>query len=196
MNTYRITLIFIFLTCIYMPVDAQKYRTAAGIRFQQDNFGITLQQKLFKNTTLEGIGAFGGDEVSVTGLIEKHFPVIGPGFNLYFGGGGHVGALKDRGAFFGGDLIVGTELKVPILPLVLALDLKPAFHVNHDDWGSVNGGFSMRYILVKDKKEKKKLFGIFERREDNDNRSRRKKKQEPEKKKGLKGILEGLKKEQ
>jgi hypothetical protein len=103
-----------------------------------------------------------------------------------------VGNLKDRGAFYGGDLIVGTELKVPILPLVLALDLKPAFHVNHDEWGRMNGAFSIRYILVKEKKEKKKLFGIFNRKDDN-YKSRRKKKQDREKKKGLRGIFSGPK---
>ncbi len=161
-----------------MSVQAQKYRTAAGIRIGRNDFGFTGQQKILEQTTLEGIASFSGREISATGLLEQHFSVLGRSFNVYLGAGMHVDHLKDNGTFYGGDLLTGVEMKVPVIPFVLSLDLKPTFHINHEEWGGVGGGLSIRYILVKEKKEKKKLFGIFNRKDDdrNNNRSRKRNK--------------------
>ena len=190
----KLFLSFFLLVTFTYSVQAQKYRTAAGIRIGRNDFGFTGQQKILKKTTLEGIAAVSGRELSATGLIEQHFPVLGPGFNIYLGAGAHIGHLKDNGTYYGGDLIAGAELKLPVVPLVLSLDLKPTFHVNHEEWGGVGSGFSIRYILIKEKKEKKKLFGILNRKDD-DRSNRRKeeksggwfkrKKKEEEKPKGF-----------
>ncbi|MDQ3290600.1 MAG: hypothetical protein M3Q05_04855 [Bacteroidota bacterium] len=179
MNKFCVVLIF-FLSFLNFSAQAQKYRSTLGARIGRNDFGITGQQKIFKRTTLEAIGLVSGREVSATGLVEQHFPILGQGFNVYLGAGAHVGHLKDSGGFYGGDLIGGAELKLPIVPIVLSLDLKPSFHVNHEEWGSVNGALSIRYILVKDKKEKKKLFGIFNRNQD-DRRDRKRRKDKEEK---------------
>ncbi len=171
----KFCLVLLFFSFFHFSAQAQKYRTTVGVRIGRNDFGITGQQKILPQTTLEAIGLVSGREVSATGLVEQHFPVLGKGFNIYLGAGAHVGHLKDRGAFYGGDLLAGAELKLPIIPIVLSLDLKPAFHVNHDEWGGVSGGLSIRYILVKEKKEKKKLFEIFNRKEDDRNDRRRRK---------------------
>ncbi|PSR53607.1 hypothetical protein AHMF7605_08745 [Adhaeribacter arboris] len=178
MNKFCLALLFL-LFILNFSANAQKYKTTLGVRIGRNDFGITGQQKIYKQTTLEAIGLVSGREVSATGLVEQHFPVLGQGFNVYLGAGAHIGHLKDHGGFYGGDLLGGAELKLPIVPIVLSLDLKPAFHVNHEEWGTVNGALSIRYILIKEKKEKKKLFGIFNRKEDNRrNRKRRKDKDE------------------
>jgi hypothetical protein len=80
-------------------------------------------------------------------------------------------------------VILGTELKLPIFPLLLSFDIKPALHVNHEDWFDFASGFTLRYILVKEKKEKKR-FGIFGGGRDDKDRDRKKnkRKNEPEKK--------------
>ncbi|RDC62115.1 hypothetical protein [Adhaeribacter pallidiroseus] len=171
----KVILIFFLHLLFTFSVQAQKYRSAVGVRIGRNDFGFTGQQKILKKTTLEAIGAVSGREVSATGLIEQHFPILGPGFNIYLGAGAHIGHLKDNGTYYGGDLIAGAELKLPIVPLVLSLDLKPTFHINHEEWGGVGSGFSIRYILVKEKKEKKKLFGIFNRKDDNRNSRKNKK---------------------
>ncbi|QMU27799.1 hypothetical protein [Adhaeribacter radiodurans] len=169
--------LFTLVAFFSLSAQAQKYRTTIGARIGRNDFGITGQQKIYKQTTLEAIGLVSGREVSATGLIEQHFPVLGQGFNVYLGAGAHVGHLKDHGGFYGGDLLGGAELKLPIVPIVLSLDLKPAFHVNHEEWGTINGALSIRYILVKEKKERKKLFGIINRNQDDRrDRERRKKK--------------------
>jgi hypothetical protein len=197
----KFSLVFLLLT-ISFAAAAQKYRTAAGVRFGGDVFGLSVQQKILEKSTLEGIFAVGSRDASGTLLFEQHFPFLGKAFNYYLGAGAHVGQLKDHGTFFGGDLILGTELKLPLFPLLLSFDIKPAMHVNHEDWFDFASGFTLRYILVKEKKEKKK-FGLFGGKEkagekkkfklfggDNADRSSRKKnnKQQEKKKKGLFGL--------
>jgi hypothetical protein len=153
-------LLVFLLFLMSLAAWAQKYRTAVGARIDRNDFGITLQQKVLERNTVEGIFAVGSREVSGTALFERHFPFLGRGFNYYLGAGAHVGTLKDHGAFYGGDVILGTELKLPIFPLLFSFDIKPAVHVGHEDWFDFASGFSLRYILVKEKKEKKR-FGIF-----------------------------------
>jgi len=169
----KYSILFLLLLLTSLSVSAQKYRTTVGARFGRNDFGVALQQKVLEEVTLEGIFAAGNREADATLLIEKHFPLLGKGFNYYLGAGAHVGSLKDYGAFYGADVILGSELKLPIFPLVLSLDLKPAIHASHSDWFTIDGGFTLRYILVKEKVEKKR-FGIFGGGKDND-RNRKKK---------------------
>lgn len=154
----RVLLIACLLCGLSVVSEAQKYRTAAGARIESDRFGVTLQQKLHDQGTIEAIAAVGARDYSVTGLYEWHFPLLGKRFNYYLGAGAHIGNLKDRGVFTGGDAILGVEYKVNGLPFLLSADVKPAFHINHEDWIQLSSGISIRYVLVKEKKEKKSLW--------------------------------------
>lgn len=186
MKKHLLLLSFILFTGF--TASAQKYRTNAGIRFGRNDFGVSLQQKIFEQVTLQGIVAAGNRDIDGTLLIEKHFPLIGKGFNYYIGAGVHAGSLKEYGGYYGADVILGSEIKLPVFPLVLSVDIKPAVHVGHEDWITLDGGFTLRYILVKEKVEKKR-FGIFNRGRDNDrgrgndrndrNRNRNNKQEEP-----------------
>ncbi|MGV3589001.1 MAG: hypothetical protein ACO1OF_18500 [Adhaeribacter sp.] len=175
------TVLLFLLLLTSLSAAAQKYRTNIGARLGRNDFGVSLQQKIFEEVTLEGIAGVGSREADFTLLIEKHYPLIGKGFNYYIGAGAHVGTVKDYGGFYGADVILGTELKLPIFPLVISLDIKPAIHASHSDWFAFDGGFTLRYILVKEKVEKKR-FGIFgggNRNADSD-RNRRNKKNKKE----------------
>ncbi|WP_299990174.1 hypothetical protein [uncultured Pontibacter sp.] len=138
--------------------QAQKYRTAAGIRLGGDQFGATVQQRIAEKTTLEGIALVGSREYSGTLLYQRHWPMLGKRFNYYLGGGGHIGNLKDQGVFTGLDAIVGVEYKINGLPILLSADVKPALHFNHEDWVNLATGISIRYVIVPEKKEKKKIW--------------------------------------
>lgn len=181
----KITILFLF-TLFNLTVSAQKYRTAVGARLGKENFGLSIQQKVMERNTLEGIFSAGSDQVVGTLLFERHFPILGKGFNYYLGGGAHVGKLKNEGTLYGGDLILGTELKVPIFPLVISLDVQPAIHANHPQkWFDVGGGFTLRYILIKEKKENRGLRGIFGgNQDDSRNKKSRKNKKEEAPRKG------------
>ncbi|MBC5993938.1 hypothetical protein [Pontibacter cellulosilyticus] len=168
-------LIICCLVCgVSIASQAQKYRTALGPRFESDKFGISLQQKLHEKGTIEGIVTVGSNEYSGTALYEWHFPLLGKRFNYYVGAGAHIGNLKDSGVFTGADAILGIEYKVNGLPILLSADLKPAVHINHADWVDLASGVSVRYVLVKEKKEKKSWWPFGDKEEDT--RKRKKKK--------------------
>jgi len=165
--------------------EAQKYRTAAGIRLGGDEFGATLQQRIFEKTTLEGIALISAREYSGTVLYQRHFPILGKRFNYYLGAGGHIGNLKDHGVFTGVDGVLGVEYKINGLPFLLSADVKPAVHINHEDWVNLATGISIRYVILAEKKEKKRIwpFGKQEEEEKSGGWPFRKKKEEPPKKK-------------
>ena len=149
----RRALIVAGCSLLAVPVaQAQKYRTAAGIRVGGGNYGLTVQQKIFDKTTLEGLGLVASREVSATLLAERHFGILGPSLNYYFGAGGHVGNNKDTGAFGGIDALAGVEYKVALTSFVLSLDFKPSVEFGSDDWARFPTAFSVRYIIVKEKK--------------------------------------------
>ncbi|MEJ8803772.1 hypothetical protein [Pontibacter sp. H249] len=173
-----IRIVFITLVLFvgaFATAHAQKYRTALGPRFESDKFGISLQQKLHEKGTIEAIVTVGSNEYSGTALYEWHFPLLGKRFNYYLGAGGHVGNLKDSGVFTGADAIVGLEYKVNGLPILLSADLKPAVHINHADWFDLSSGVSVRYVILKEKKEKKSWWPFGKQEED----TRKKKNKNP-----------------
>jgi hypothetical protein len=162
--------------------QAQKYRTAAGFRLGGGNYGLTVQQKILDKVTLEGIGLVGTREVSGTVLAERHFGILGPSLNYYLGAGGHLGNHKDDGAFGGFDGIIGAEYKVAFFPVVLSFDFKPSVEFNSADWARFPTAFSVRYVLVKEKKTGF-LNGILGG--DNDKPDKPKKKEKTTERRGL-----------
>lgn len=131
--------------------QAQKYRTAAGLRVGGGQYGLTVQQKVFDKTTLEGLGLVSSREVSATLLAERHFGILGPSLNYYFGAGGHLGNHKDNGTFGGIDALAGVEYKLAFTPFVLSVDFKPTVEFGAEDWTRFPTAFSVRYIFVKEK---------------------------------------------
>ncbi len=172
------------ITCLYCGFasasEAQVYRTAAGVRLDGERFGLTLQQKVQERATVEGIVSFGEREISGTALYEWHRPLLGRRFNYYIGGGGHVGNLKDHGLFTGVDVIGGVEYKINGLPFLLSADVKPAFHINHEDWMDFSTGISIRYVILPEKKKKRSLWPFGKKEETSKNGKRKKAEQEEE----------------
>ncbi|GAB3870713.1 hypothetical protein GCM10028824_19670 [Hymenobacter segetis] len=138
------------------PATAQKYRTAAGIRSDGSNYGVTIQQLILPKTTIEGLGMFAPRERSATVLAERHFGILGPSLNYYFGAGGHYGNNRDTGNFWGFDGMVGVEYKIAFIPFVVSFDFKPTIEYGSDDWNRFPTAVSVRYIFLK-----KKKTGIF-----------------------------------
>jgi len=143
------------------PARAQKYRTAAGIRAGGGTYGLTIQQLVLPKTTLEGLALLSPRERSATVLAERHFGILGPSLNYYFGAGAHVGTHKDDGSFWGLDGIVGAEYKIPFARVVLAVDFKPTIEFNSADWNRFPTAFSVRYIILKQKNEG--IRGLFDK---------------------------------
>lgn len=149
MNKTVLTFLLGFMSLL--PAAAQRYKTAAGIRIGTEEFGVTLQQKVLEKTTVEGMLVFAPREVTATVLGQRHFPLLGQRFNYYIGGGVHGGHLRDYGTIYGLDAIAGIEYKINGLPFLLSTDIKPAFHLKHENWFNFGGAFSIRYVLIKEK---------------------------------------------
>ena len=146
----------LLLITLALPAASQKYRTAAGVRSGGGSYGLTIQQLVLPKTTLEGLAMFAPRERSATLLAERHFGILGPSLNYYFGAGGHYGRHRDDGQFWGFDGIIGAEYKIAFLPFVLAIDFKPTIEYGSADWNRFPTAVSVRYIFIKQKKT-----GIF-----------------------------------
>jgi len=155
----RLVLILAGMLAFSFTAEAQKYITAAGLRVEKHRMGLTVQQRVLPKSTIEFLGMAGAREVSATGMFQQHFPIITNGLNYYVGGGAHLGHGKEHGVFYGADAVIGLEAKLLFTRLLLSADLKPAVHINHEDYFGLQGGFSVRYILIKERKKKISIFG-------------------------------------
>jgi hypothetical protein len=154
-----------FLLCVFPHIQAQSYMTAAGLRFGTD-WGITLQQRIAKKTTIEGIlqSSLQREEVLLTGLVEQHYPILTKGLNVYFGGGMHKGWISGPSDAesqarpyedpFGVTLIAGAEITLGRINV--SYDFKPAINLSGgEEKFYTQTGVSVRYALLNNKVYKK-----------------------------------------
>ncbi len=83
----------ILLVCLFFLTTGafgQSYNTAGGLRVGQE-FGLTLKQRIWDHTTIEGIAQtnFLFTKTTTKLFIERHIPVITKRLNIYLGGGIH-----------------------------------------------------------------------------------------------------------
>ena len=157
---------------------AQSYITATGGRFGTD-WGITVQQRILKHLTAEGIfqSSLQREELMLTVLAEHHFPVITKRLNVYTGLGYHKSFLTSTDLNFepakGITAIAGAEFT--IARFSLSYDFKPVFNYSggEDNW-YIQSGISLRYVIIpqyllkkyrKKKKRKQRRKARQERRE-------------------------------
>lgn len=173
MKTRISLLILLFFTSLTIS-EAQRYGTAVGLRFGNNNLyrtvGLTAQQRITKRLSLEGI--LQSDfklNTTFSVLVEKHHPIISKRFNYYYGVGPSFGVeesfVKDPeqkqilhtygNSTTGLDLIAGLELT--LLNTVISLDYKPNINlVGREEFYRGQVGISARMVLVKSKEQKKR----------------------------------------
>lgn len=149
----KILLLFGFIS-VYSFGYGQSYLTAAGLRLGTD-WGLTVQQRLSKRLTVEGIlqSSLSREEVMLTGVLQKHVPIITRHFNLYAGAGLHKGWLDSSEAEvtdpFGLTLVAGAEITIGRLNL--SYDFKPAINLTGGSKTLYSQtAVSLRYVLLKD----------------------------------------------
>lgn len=171
-----------------------KIGTNLGIRLTNDQprtVGLSLEQRVLKHTTLEGILQSDFSENSSGHLLLKHhYPVLTKRLTVFTGVGASAGMETDTyrqettrqlittygNRTLGADVIVGAE--VTLLGTTVSLDYKPNFNVyGREDWYEGQVAISVRVVLVKDKHLKKKQH----ERE----RAKAKKKRQKEKQRGM-----------
>jgi len=154
---YRILPIFFVFTASL--VSAQSYITAGGIRLGTD-WGLTFKQRILEHVTVEGIAqqSFQREEFMLTGLVQRHYPVVFKGLNFYFGGGLHKGWNQQPTSFenpngvknpFGITGIGGLELTIGRLNI--SYDYKPALNLaGGEKTFYMQTGLSARYVFYGD----------------------------------------------
>ncbi len=153
-------LILLMLISGVQHCNAQKYKSAVGVRMDGGMFGFVYSQRFFKRTTGEVNVDFRSREVKTTFVAKFHRPLTGKGLTFFGGIGYHLGNYKEFGGFSGSDFTVGFEHKILALPLSISFEINPSVHVTgeHPDWYTFQSAFSIKYILVRHKKKKKGLF--------------------------------------
>jgi hypothetical protein len=140
-------------------MQSQSYRTALGVRAGTE-LGLTLQQKAFEKTTVEGILTTNRYRWQAQGLFEYHRPVLGKRINVYLGAGPHFGNEKGYGSYWGITPIAGVE--ITLMKFVISYDYKPSININGGS-GYVfhDSGLSVRMVLLR-KKRKTPIKDFFE----------------------------------
>lgn len=162
-------ILVLFVAAFTTTLSAQKYTTAAGVRMGS-GIGLTVQQHLWDKYTMEGIvqkNLFKAG-TNVAALFESHNKLVFKGLNFYIGAGPHAGFYPSTTTFnekgenittsnnsFGVSGIAGIEMRFK--RLVISYDYQPGVNIHGgDNVFNSQTGFSLRYILIKPKKEEKK----------------------------------------
>lgn len=156
-----------------LPAFSQKYKTAAGVRFE-NGLNLTVQQYIANGWTAEGIlhTPAISDVLGVTVLGEKHHKIIFRGTNFYTGAGLHYywkknpvsEATNTNRNIFGLSGVAGLEFTLGRINL--AADWKPELHLAGEATHAVswNGAsVSVRYILEKRHKKTVKDWKVWDK---------------------------------
>ncbi|MFN0031899.1 MAG: hypothetical protein ACKVOR_07055 [Flavobacteriales bacterium] len=148
------------LVCAVLCSSAQTYFLSAGLRAGTE-LGLTVQQKLWKQGTLESIITTNRDRWQLQGLVEYHRKFIGRRFNYYLGLGPHIG--QERGVasiYYGFTPITGVE--VTLAGITFSWDYKPSINLGGTDaFVFHDSGLSIRMVLVKERKKSlRERFGL------------------------------------
>lgn len=161
MNKTLITTIFVLSALVAL---AQSYNTAGGMRLGTD-WGLTVQQRVAKKTTIEALfqSSLQREEVLLTVMGQQHFPILTRRFNIYYGGGLHKGWINESNDQaepykdpFGLTFIGGLEFSIGRINL--SYDFKPAINLSGGEQNFyTQTGLSFRYILIK---RNTNIFGV------------------------------------
>jgi len=169
----KLSILLAFLSLATLGIS-QSYFTTAGVRVG-DGFGVTLQQRVAKKVTVEGIikNTNVRNEFSVTGLVERHVSLISKRLNFYTGIGVHKGFVNnskneiDVKSPFGITGISGLELTIG--KLNLSYDFKPALNlVGGEQNFYPETALSLRYVIIGNK-----VFKEMEKKKKKRNRQKR-----------------------
>ncbi|MEO1261629.1 MAG: hypothetical protein AAFZ15_22685 [Bacteroidota bacterium] len=158
--------VLVALIFMQITVQAQFYMTAGGLRAGTD-WGLTVQQRITKNMTIEGIvqSSLQREEVLLTALAERHYALGYRGLNIYTGAGLHKGFVTQRQNTeleptnnykdpMGVTFIGGAELTLGRINI--SYDFKPAINLTGGEKRFyTQSGVSLRYVLLNNKEYKK-----------------------------------------
>lgn len=156
----------LMMLCFVAPVFGQRYKSAAGVRFD-NGLNLTAQQYITNGWTVEGIlhtPLISSKDLGVTLLGEKHHKILFKGTNFYTGAGVHYywqqNSVQETATIHNN--VVGLSgiagMEVSLGRINVAVDWKPELHLSGDqarpfEWNGAS--VSLRYII--EKRERKKI---------------------------------------
>ncbi|MEL6252980.1 MAG: hypothetical protein AAFR87_13280 [Bacteroidota bacterium] len=161
----RIIIILSVISLLFLEsLSGQTYMTALGVR-TGNSFGLTINQRILKRTTVEGIlqNHFQTQTTYFHVLAKQHKPIVSRRLNVYAGAGVHMGVQNEGSGVAGLDGVLGLEFTA--LRLNISADFKPQW--TYGQGLILNPGVSVRYVLLKD--------DVFRRWDKKRKRSKRKK---------------------
>lgn len=141
--------------------SAQSYFNTLGVRLgngtEYRTAGLTYQQRVMKNFTLEGIVQTNfSKNTTAHALFEYHHPILSKRLNYYVGAGLMSGrelvnhpdsSAAFQSTIFGADLVAGLE--ITLLKFTISLDYKPNFNITgRDKWFTDQVGVSVRAVIL------------------------------------------------
>ncbi len=189
-NRKKIITVCVFFL-IHHFVIAQGYDTAFGLRLGTE-WGLTVQQRIAKRATIEGIiqSSVWRNETTITLLGEQHFPILARNFNIYAGGGLHKGWAGKEAAYndpFGLTLIGGAELAIGRFNV--SWDFKPSINIAGGEAPIyAHTGLSVRYVVNKRKIAIGKTDAEKNKSQRQKDRRKRKRQKAKQKRKNSKNI--------
>jgi hypothetical protein len=121
---------FLFAVLWSVNVNAQSYKTAAGIRISSQqaavNNSVTLKHFFSESVAIEGLLSF-GDPVAIGALVEKHQALGANGLMWFWGAGAYFAFAGPRNAGLQG--VAGLDYRIPNLPINLSVDWKPELNL-------------------------------------------------------------------
>ncbi|MCF6366777.1 MAG: hypothetical protein L3J35_11305 [Bacteroidales bacterium] len=182
-------ILILWFSVVTISVFSQSYFTAGGARFGTD-WGISVQQRILKHTTFEGIfqSSLFREELMLTGILEHHFPLITRRLNIYTGAGFHKGFVtdvnSDYSSPYGLSLITGVEFT--IARFVFSYDFKPAFNFSGgENYWYGQTAVSVRYVIIK-----QNAFKKMKRKKERRKKHNEKLKKQNQRQKNRKGIFD------
>ena len=178
---FKYLMLFVSFACA-TQLNGQSYDTAIGLRVGSD-YGATIQQRITKKITVEGVyyGGFNEADVHANLLARRHFPIFTRRTNFYIGVGvGSHWIYDESNESFGAQqftvpAVLGLEFTLGRLNI--SGDIMPHYVFNDGKPESLNSvaAISVRYVIKK-KKPAKKLINKIEDKLPKKNKNKKKNK--------------------
>lgn len=154
------------LNLITLTMFAQSFKTAAGLRLGT-NYGISVQQKITNDLTVEGVAHYDFRKKADFSLVGKQYKkLLIKNLTYFYGAGLHKGWIKDYYINDEGNRvdfedskdpvgITGTAgVEVTLGKINVSFDYRPKINISGGA-GLLdhNTALSVRYVLIKDSKK-------------------------------------------
>ena len=147
------------VVCMLMGMgaaQAQIYKTTFGVRLDDQQLGFNFTQRVLPTVSAEAFLDLETSEVRAGAAIRPHLKLAGKRLNWYPTLGAFMAQRRQVGGAWGIVTGIGAEYKFMLAPVVISFDMVPHIYLTPDfpDYFNFQTVFSIKYILVKDKRFK------------------------------------------